>query len=405
VIAWQNPAAFATMVALAGPIAIHLLQRQRARRVAFPTARFIRPSVTGAVRLRLPADMLLLALRLAIVGAAVCAVARPVLVTRGRMRAWDARIARAIVVDVSESLAAAAPSAAEEANLETRSATAAVRIDSADLADGISRAAAALATAPPARREIVVVSDFQRGALTERAIRAVPESVGLRLVRVGSAAARRQVTGPTLFAADGRPQRVEIAVDADRTGVALVPAPPTDGGLQVSGASDQDGARLMKVVASSGTPASSSGQPVVVTFGEGPSSGPPNLGSRWMLETVLRLRRDPELSDLGADGAVIRARGAGSALQLNVDAAPDSYLSAAVVRGVLAARYGDVANRLAEHEVGTIPDDQLRVWSREAEGVSPAAWRHANENDARWFWGIALALLGIETFVRARGPR
>ena len=53
-IAWLQPAALIGLLALAGPILIHLLRRQRAPRVLFPSLRFVRPTRTAAVRLRVP---------------------------------------------------------------------------------------------------------------------------------------------------------------------------------------------------------------------------------------------------------------------------------------------------------------------------------------------------------------
>jgi hypothetical protein len=120
-----------------------------------------------------------------------------------------------------------------------------------------------------------------------------------------------------------------------------------------------------------------------------------------MLETVLRLRNDPELRILDAPPAV-RARSQGDALVLDVEAAPDSFLAAATLRGVLTARHGGTARAYAEYEVAAIDDVQLAAWSRSAGPVEMAIWRHAERNDARWFWGLVLGLLAVESVVRAR---
>ena len=61
---WLLPAALAGLTLLAGPLALHLLTRHRARRLPFPTLRFVPPSNTAAVRLRQPTDVWLLILRL-----------------------------------------------------------------------------------------------------------------------------------------------------------------------------------------------------------------------------------------------------------------------------------------------------------------------------------------------------
>src|SRR5262245_15328446 len=76
----------------------------RADRMLFPSLRFVRASRTAAVRLRPPSEWWLLIVRTAAVALAVCAVARPILQTKGRVTAWNARTARAVVVDTSDSM-------------------------------------------------------------------------------------------------------------------------------------------------------------------------------------------------------------------------------------------------------------------------------------------------------------
>jgi len=403
VIAWQNPSAFIALVALAGPILIHLLQRRRATRLLFPTDRFIRASPTGAVRLRAPDDRLLFLLRLAIVALAVCAVAQPVVLTSGRMRAWDSTVARAVVVDVSGSMAPLARDAAAVADDEMRSAAIAFRIDAGDLDEGLRRAAAGLTHAPPARREVVVISDFQRGALTPQALGAVHATVGVRFVRVGGAVDGRTIDGTPLLGIDGVARRPFVAVEGDHTSVVWQRVSSASSGLTVRAATEMDRSRLLKAVAASGAPGPSPEQPVVVTFGGVDAAvGQPALARRWMLETVLRLRNDPDLVRTIDATPAILARSQDDALVLDVQAASDSYPAAAALRGVLTARHGGAARAYGEYEVATIDGLQLAAWSRSAGQVQVAMWRHANRNEARWFWGLVLGLLAVETFVRAR---
>jgi len=61
---WLNPSALAGLALLGLPILIHLLRTRQAERIPFPSLRFVVPSETAAVRLRLPADWLLLLVRL-----------------------------------------------------------------------------------------------------------------------------------------------------------------------------------------------------------------------------------------------------------------------------------------------------------------------------------------------------
>jgi hypothetical protein len=406
VIAWQNPGALVALVALVAPLVVHLLQKRRAARVPFPSDRFVRPSVTGAVRLRLPSDLALLMLRLAIVAMAVCAWAQPVIVSRERMRAWNARVSRAVVVDVSDSMRRAAAAAASAADVELRSASHAFRIESADLIGGLHRAAAGLADAPPARREIVVISDFQRGMLEARALAGLHASVGIRFVRVGDPVNVRHASGPPLLARDGRAQRADITVQRDRTSVAFVEVAPQQDGLQLAGATDVQRDVLLSAVASTGAPAPSPEQPLVVAFGrpEGSNAGrAKRFEQPWMLETALRLRRDPDLAGAAADSPSLRFEASADALVVDVSADPDSFVAAAAVRGVLSAQQGSPASTYAEDEVLAMTDEELRAWSRHAPDVAPDVWRHARQSDARWVWAIVLLLLGAETLVRARG--
>lgn len=406
-IAWKNPVAFWAFAALAVPVVIHLLQRRRASRVRFPTDRFVRPSVTGAVRVRLPADLALLLVRLAIVATAVCALAQPAIVTPARLRAWNARVARAVVVDASASMTDVAPAAEAAASRELRSAAHAIRISSADLADGIRRASAGLAGAPPAQREIVVISDFQSGALTAADLGVIPQPIGVRFARVGDRVPVRHVAGPLLLAAGGRSRRAEIDVHSDRTAVAFADGTPQTAGLRLAGGTDVERGRVLKAVAASGAPGPAPDEPIVVQFGqtEGQKGGQaegPKLERRWMLETALGLRGDPDLIQAADDGAALRVAPAGDALRLDVDADAGSFAAAAALRGVLTARRGSPARAHAEDEVRTMADDRLDAWSREPSGVSRGDWRRWEHGDARWAWAGVLLLLGVETFARAR---
>ena len=75
---WLLPIAFAGLVTLAIPIAIHLLVRQRSRRLSFPSLRFLQSTPLAALKRRTLQDWPLLAVRLLILAAAVAALAAPV---------------------------------------------------------------------------------------------------------------------------------------------------------------------------------------------------------------------------------------------------------------------------------------------------------------------------------------
>jgi hypothetical protein len=98
----QAPWAWLGLMAIAVPIAVHLLTRRRATPTPFPTLRFIPTPVATAVRYRRVTDLAMLAVRCAVLVAVVAALAQPWLITRARGSAAS-RIARAEVNDTSAS--------------------------------------------------------------------------------------------------------------------------------------------------------------------------------------------------------------------------------------------------------------------------------------------------------------
>src|SRR5262245_66372414 len=87
---------------MAGPIVIHILVQRKAERLAFPSLRFLQQGRLASIRRHLLEDVPLLAIRAAIVAAAVAALAGPLIVSRTQRQAWNARVARAIVVGGGE---------------------------------------------------------------------------------------------------------------------------------------------------------------------------------------------------------------------------------------------------------------------------------------------------------------
>jgi hypothetical protein len=440
-IGWQHPGAFWALPLMAIPVVIHLLRMHPADRVLFPSLRFVQPSRTSATRLRMPSDWLLLLLRMTAIGGAVCALAGPILVTEGRVATWNNRVARAIVVDTSESMRlpgedGATPErlAAAAAEDELRRAAFGRRFNTRDIDAGMTQAGAWLLGVPPAQREIVVISDFSLGSFDERSRSVVPDGVGLRLVSVGRPSARRVVPGAELLESNGglaRNQTIELTVDSTRVtvdsraqrageGLRVVVEPQTPGE-----ASRVDS--LMRVLAHAGSPAGSAAQPIVIHFGaEVPASLAP-IRSLWMLRTLLRLREDRALSSAASSTvspfsasqatrdadpwtivardrdrkALVRAAASGSELFLDVGAQPESLFAATAVRSALLAR--SAANDQSEYEVATIDPNQLAVWGRKPDRAGN--WSTAESTDARWIWASVLVLLGIEHWLRTRPAR
>jgi hypothetical protein len=390
--------------------------------VPFPSLRFVRSSRTAAARLRVPSDLLLLVLRLAIISTAVIALAQPLLITSGGLAAWNTQIARAILLDRSESMKPLTEAAQRAGAAEARSATSAFHLDITDLPADVRRAVAMLRSAPPGRREIVVVSDFQVGMLAEADFRDVPAEIGLRFVQVGDAVAEQPVRGIDVLSATG-PQRQDLLLSTDATRVRRLVAQPETGGLSFlfPPVSSDDAERLRRAVSAAGTPAPSAAEPITVAFANAalPADVKP-LRSGWMLDATLRLKRDVEILEacgrtrataverarhpwhtlfFDRDGRpLVRAAARGDSLLLDIAAPPTAFLAAAVVRGALVARQN--SRTRAEGEVRRMSPADLGALTRPPAPVTRDQRQVGGSSDARWCWALVLILLMVETIVR-----
>ena len=391
-IAWLHPAALVGLLAVALPVVVHLLRRERARRVIVPSLRFVRASERSAVRMRTPSDPWLLLLRIAIVASAALAAARPLLLTDARRAGWDERVARAVVVDRSASVQGATD--AEQIASAAASASPAVTIEAQDLGRGIARAMSWLVTAPPARREIVILSDFQRGSLSAADLELVPDAVGVRLVPVraagGSSMPRLEVLGR-----DGAMAASVTPLD-DATATTYGPASAI-AGLEIASAPEHAASveRLMRVVGAAGAIAPSSEQPIVVRFAgsEADAEGDDQNSPAWVVGAGARLLRAPDVQ-----GVDLRVSSRSDHLVVDVNAAPDSLEAALAVKAALDARLDPAT--FAEAEPQRLGEATLAAWSRAPGPADVSAWRHTDESDGRWLWALALVLLGLEAFVR-----
>jgi hypothetical protein len=412
VIGWLAPAALAGLLAVAGPIAVHLLRRQRARRFVIPSVRFIPEADRSAVRWRHPSDALLLLLRVAIVACAAVALARPLVLHSGRTAAWAERTARVVIVDASDSARGMIGGDAIAAEMSAGDPV--LRIDASDPGGALKRAAAWLAQSPPARREIVVLSDFQAGAVTEEGITGLPPEIGVRLVPFGGEQAlQREVAGATVLTMDGI-AGTRVRLDGSRTAASYTITGAAPEGLQImASAQDADAvARLLRVVSAAGALAPWPAQPIVIRFpgagplapslarGPGESGGPGEGGTgpaaSWTFAAAQRFLRSTEVS-----GLPVRIGPRGPALVVEADADPRSLEAAQLVKAALDARVD--AHALAEHEPARIGAATLARWSRAPAPPEAGAWRQSEQSDGRWFWLTALVLIGAESVVR-RSP-
>ncbi len=437
---WLLPAALAGLTLLAGPLALHLLTRHRARRLPFPTLRFVPPSNTAAVRLRQPTDVWLLILRLAIVAFAVAACAQPLFVTSWRLAGWNGRVARAIVIDSSPSMTLTdgpgrvpADLAAEIARAEETSAFQATRLDAADVNEGLTRATRLLDAMPPARREIVVISDFQQQVLDPRALAAIPKEIGLRFVRAGTAPSRREWTGQPMSGWRGDRWEPTTAIDGTSTTTVWrrAPTPVAVQGLSISTAheEEQDVRIALRAAEAFGVPSTPTDTRVALAL-DGARLPPSfekahEIRSRAGARLLESLRANellaqasknvedptdlrvsapwtPMIRDSRGRTLVAAAEADGEVLVRAATRAP-SIFATALIRALLLSR--DVAPA-PDQEVNQIRDVQLDSFRREPGPVTPQSWPRADRTDARWFWTAALVLLLTETWIRGRAtPR
>jgi hypothetical protein len=438
---WQHPAALWTLALAAVPVVIHLLRTHHAKRVPFPTLRFVQPSRAAAVRMRLPSDLLLLLLRMAVVLLAAAAAAGPILLTDARLAAWNARVARAVVVDTSrsmrEAIGADAPltvAAQEAADAELGTAAFGARFDVRRIDEGITRASRWLAEQPPARREVVVISDLQVSAFTTDAPdRLVVPGTGLRFVSVGRPSVRRDFDGESLLGGAASNRRQQIGLTRDTTAVVTDEFGESGTpGLRLLGPPQAEAsiARLLRAVGTAGAYAASRTEPVAIRFSGASAPLPEPLTvvrPGWMLDTALRLRASASLAAAAASttlpkpafgsevepwstvardasgATLVRAAAANGELIIDIAAAPDDVLAAVAVQAALDARVE--ARPYDEYEIAALDDGAIARMARQAGPVTRDAWRAAERTDARWCWLAALILIGVEQWLRSRHAR
>ena len=167
------------------------------------------------------------------------------------------------------------------------------RFETIDPAAGIRQAMAWLSRAPPASREIVVLSDFQEGSVTPDDVARVAPDTGLRFVRLPSMA--RDGTYDAAVVADHRMLRGAVALEAGRTAVTYATGGVDWNGLrlQVQQSDALAVGPILETISEAGVHAPSPAQPIVVRFRgvDGPP-GQPAGASDWTFGAGQRLLRD-----------------------------------------------------------------------------------------------------------------
>jgi hypothetical protein len=327
-----------------------------------------------------------------------------------------------------------AVAAQEAADAELGTAAFGARFDVRRIEEGVMRASRWLAEQPPARREVVVISDLQASAFEQRPPNlVVGQGTGLRFVSVGRPATRRVFDGEFLLGAGARNRSQAIDLTKDATAVAIdesgeIGTP----GLRLLGAPQAEAsiARLLRAVGRAGAHAASRTEPIAIRFSGAPAElagAVTTVNAGWMLQTVVRLRANDSLASEAdavrlpkpvfdpvqqpwsvlvrdAGGAtLVRAAAANGELIIDIAAAPDDVLAAVAVQAALDARI-DAAS-YDEQEINSLDEAAVAAMTRAAGPVTRDAWRAAETTDARWCWLAALILIAVEQWLRARRPQ
>jgi len=397
---WVAPWALVGLLAVAAPVLVHWLARHQAQRIRFPTIQFLTRTSPVSVRRYRLRDLRLLAVRIAIVVAAVLALAQPVWVRPG---APAPRPARAVVLDTSASLrrplaggrvgaplgidvAREAAAALTDAGTPASPDAPKVTVSTERLSEGVAQAAAWLATqAPP--RELVVVSDFQVGALVESDLDAVPEDANVRLVPIG-------VSGPVPAAP--APARGQLRVLVGREQASRAAAAEAAARATVHETTSE-------VIFGDGTQNDLRGRFVLV-FPSAPDRAALHQSAQpidtpelfgWVADIRQELRRLGQPNELGGDFRKIA-----SELMIFTDVDPGGEQAAALMAAILRVAGPPVLSD-AEREPDTLAAATLEGWQRVAAPRSSSG-RAGDRSDGRWFWLVALLLMGLEGWMRRR---
>jgi hypothetical protein len=397
---WTAPWALTGLLLLAGPLLVHMLLRRNARRIVFPTTKFLPRTRASAVRFRRPSDAGLLILRTTIVLLAVLACAQPVLLSAWRTARWNQRSARAVVVDTSRSV----PVSTETTRLAEQElqAFASAKFPVSDVRDGLQRATDWLSQTPPARREIVIVSDFQRGTIDADDLARLPASVGVRFIRAGVPSATAALPRIAGWRGATWQPRVMVRGDAvDVTYASDAAAGREPSRLVTTRQAVQEAAAAAAALAgaaSFGTAVNGDHRAIVAFAGAADAAGEQPLATRWMLQAARDLRQSSLLRETGAGVTFSEKDGA---LVVHTDVHAASALAPAVIRAVMLA-VSPLAIADPELEAATIPDADLARWRRPPGRVEQVGAVVSDGVESRWLWAAALGLLAVETWVRRR---
>ena len=375
---WLQPWMWMSAVAVALPIAVHLISQRPPRTTPFPSLRFLTSTRLRPARHRQPSDWPLLLLRIAIVLAAVAAMAQPV----WRTASAPSSMTRAIVVDTSA--AAVTPTDTLRDSTARQAGGARLVVPTASVRAVLPGVVAWLRT-QPTPRELVVLADVQRGMMDRADFSALPLDVRVRF-------------GPRA--------RASVPPRAQAAAAVVIAA---------------------------------AGQERLATWLTQMQPLPTTPARRWMAERIAMLQRDSLLVSaawattpvqdtiIRAPVQVVATTATGApvvlAAVITADRTTDMGASAVAAPRLLLWTRTDSTSRVAAalqlvttaspRETATvaaaIAPDTLRAWAI-APSAAPIGAGVGTErdpltapSDARLLWLLVLILLGAETLVRRRG--
>jgi hypothetical protein len=389
---FQNPWAWMALAGVAIPVLIHLLARRPARRLPFPTTRFLPAARLTPVQRGRPSDWLLLAVRSAIVASAVAALSQPLWMTAARGRDRDRQLARAIIVDTSRSMerptAAGEPGAIVAQREAQRIAGEATRSRigaSASPASLIEGAIRWLDT-QPMRRELVVISDFQLAALSPSDLDRVPDDIGRTMIPIalsGAVVTSGSTSGLEIQLLAGEGDRADAMAARD---AALATGAPATGRRD---------------------------RPVAVLFPrfelrDSWLRDARPLSHVWMFDAANRIASDALVRGAADRLATPVAKAVQfvthpidgvDALVVVANTAPHTVLAAATLSAAMSAAADVVPAAELSPTVWSV--EQLKSVERPAgESGREKAGVPGDRSDGRWFWIAAVVLLVVESVIR-----
>jgi aerotolerance regulator-like protein len=435
---WQNPWAWLGLLTVALPVLIHLLARRSARVQPFPTLRFLETSRLLPTRRTRLQDVLLLSLRVTILAAAVSALAQPLFPARRQARDSSRALARVVVVDTSLSMVRRTRTgerALEAARREARTLEGAdlnVLLETGSPARALAGAVAWLGN-QPARREVVIVSDFQLGTIESADLANLPNDVGVRLQRIDATADSAAGESVSMHGPVETVARSTFADSATTVEWSYRPSTNEQHDLRIlAGPTEREKAdAALSAARTIAYARSDTAQPVIIVQ---PGyerraellSQAKGIDQPWMADVVARLRRDSFLALGAADAAVLGSAtdslrqvtvartDSGRAVAFAASGAVDGRASLLIFSLVdagstaSAALLAATANALGGHvpvrelEPRQLGADVLARWQRPTPAIGLRLPAANDASDARWFWLLVLALLIAEGWLRRR---